>query len=59
VTIPVAEFQKPEETFERSSESLLGAAVSYEDVGDEEAKRQGLDWDGQGRLMRHGKLVQE
>lgn len=30
---------------------------SFNDVGDEEAKKLGLDWDGEGRVTQHGKVI--
>ncbi len=41
-----------------STEDILNATVNFGDVGDEEARRMGLDWDNEGRLLANGKLVQ-
>lgn len=37
--------------------SQMSDIPSFQDVGDEEAKKLGLDWDDQGRVTQHGKLV--
>lgn len=60
VKVPVMEFQdtKLAEKPVISTEDILGATVNFGDVGDEEARRMGLDWDNEGRLLANGKLVQ-
>jgi hypothetical protein len=41
-----------------SMSDILNSTTNFEDVGDDEAKKQGLDWDATGALTRNGKLVQ-
>jgi hypothetical protein len=60
VKIPVPEFSKSVAAEESLSiEKVLAATVDFSDIGDDAAKAQGLDWDGEGRLTRNGKLVQD
>lgn len=59
VKIPVPELVKEEQTHPMiTAEQVLGATIDFSDIGDEAAKTQGLDWDGEGRLTQHGKLIQ-
>lgn len=54
ITVPTLEPDAPrtEET------SAIGNDLpSFNDVGDEEAKKLGLDWDNEGRVTQHGRLV--
>lgn len=41
-----------------TTSDILSAAPSFADMGDEAAKAEGYDWDAEGRLTQHGKLVQ-
>jgi len=36
----------------------LSDIPSFEDMGDDKAAEQGIDWDAQGRLTQHGKVIQ-
>lgn len=38
-------------------DSKMSDIPSFQDVGDEEAKALGLDWDEQGRATQHGKVI--
>jgi len=59
VKIPVMEIATEKPTHEvLTAEKVLAATIDFNDVGDDEAKAQGLDWDAEGRLTQHGKLVQ-
>jgi hypothetical protein len=59
IKIPVVEFSKTEPVEEKLTvEKVLAATIDFGDVGDEAAKAMGLDWDSEGRLTQHGKLVQ-
>lgn len=59
VKIPVMEIATEKPTQDRlTAEKVLAATIDFNDVGDEESKRQGLDWDAEGRLTQNGKLVQ-
>lgn len=54
ITVPVVELDVPK-TPENSS---IGSDLpSFNDVGDEEAKKLGLDWDNDGRVTQHGKVI--
>lgn len=47
--------------FEPDRAPIGGEAISdipsFQDVGDEEAAKQGLSWDGEGRVTQHGKAI--
>lgn len=59
IKIPVIEFAKETAAEEKlTAEQVLSATIDFNDIGDDEAKKQGLDWDGEGRLTHNGKLVQ-
>jgi vacuolar-type H+-ATPase subunit D/Vma8 len=59
VKIPVIEMTKTEPSDEKLTvEKVLAATVDFSDIGDDAAKAMGLDWDSEGRLTQHGKLVQ-
>lgn len=54
ITVPVIETDAPKP----ADASQIGSDLpSFQDVGDEEAKRLGLDWDEQGRATQHGKAI--
>ena len=40
-----------------SGTDLLNDVPTFNDVGDEEAARMGLDWDAEGRVTVHGKAI--
>ncbi len=46
----------PSAQVEQGSE-LLNDIPSFSDIGDDEAKRQGFDWDSEGRVTQHGKAI--
>jgi hypothetical protein len=59
IKIPVISIEAETPAEERLTvEKVLAATVDFSDIGDEAAKAQGLDWDGEGRLTANGKLVQ-
>jgi hypothetical protein len=59
IKLPVLEIAKTETAAPLiTTETLLNQTVSFDDIGDEAAKAMGLDWDSEGRLLQHGKLVQ-
>lgn len=58
IKMPVPEFSKPETTEVLTADKILNASISFADIGDEEAAKQGLEWDDLGRLTSNGKLVQ-
>lgn len=60
VKLPVLEIGKdiPAERSVLSVEQVLNQTISFDDIGDDAAKAQGLDWDHEGRLVKDGKLVQ-
>ena len=59
VKIPVMEFATEISAEEKvTAEKVLAATIDFSDIGDEEAKAQGLDWDAEGRLTHNGKLIQ-
>ena len=59
VKIPVPELIKDSEIHPQvTAEAILNATLDFGDIGDDAAKAQGLDWDAEGRLTQHGKLVQ-
>lgn len=41
-----------------TADQILNQTIDFGDIGDEAAKDAGLDWDSEGRLTQHGKLVQ-
>ena len=54
VTVPTVELDVPV----TPATSAIGSDLpSFNDVGDDEAKKLGLDWDDQGRVMQHGKVL--
>lgn len=54
ITTPTVELDVPV----TPETSRIGSDLpSFEDVGDEEAGRQGLGWDDQGRVTQHGKAI--
>lgn len=54
ITVPTVELDLPV----TPASSAIGSDLpSFADVGDEEAKRQGLDWDDQGRVTQDGKVI--
>jgi hypothetical protein len=60
VKIPVPEFDRaatPEPSVVTAAQ-VLNQTIDFGDVGDETARALGLDWDGEGRLLHNGKLVQ-
>lgn len=60
VKLPVLEITKdiPVERSPLSVEQVLNQTINFDDIGDEAAKAQGLDWDSEGRLLHNGKLAQ-
>lgn len=54
VTVPTIELDVP---ITPESSAIGNDLPSFNDVGDEEAKRQGLDWDSEGRMTVHGKAI--
>lgn len=54
ITVPTLETETPPSP----DASAIGSDLpSFDDVGDEEAKRLGLDWDNDGRVTQHGKAI--
>jgi len=59
VKIPVIAMETTTPAEEKLTvEKVLAATVDFSDIGDDAAKAAGLDWDAEGRLTQHGKLVQ-
>lgn len=60
IKMPVLEIAKdvPVERSVLSVEQVLNQTISFDDIGDDAAKEQGLDWDSEGRLLHNGKLAQ-
>lgn len=54
ITVPDVQLDVPVTPVPVSSMSDI---PSFEDIGDEEAKKQGLDWDEHGRVTQHGKAI--
>ena len=54
ISVPTIELDTPATPETSSSMSDL---PSFNDVGDEEAKKLGLDWDEDGRVTQHGKAI--
>jgi hypothetical protein len=54
ITVPTIELDVP---VTPESSTIGNDLPSFEDVGDDEAKRQGLDWDANGRVTQHGKVI--
>jgi hypothetical protein len=55
ITVPTVELDNP--VVPHTDTNRLSDIPSFEDVGDEEAKKLGLDWDSDGRLTHHGKAA--
>lgn len=54
VTVPTIELDVPV----TPETSVIGNDLpSFNDVGDEEAAKQGLGWDSEGRVTQHGKAI--
>ena len=54
VTVPTVELDVPV----TPETSKIGSDLpSFDDVGDAEAKKLGLDWDDDGRVTQHGKAI--
>lgn len=54
VTVPTVELDVP---VTPESSAIGNDLPSFNDVGDEEAKKLGLDWDSEGRVTQHGKAI--
>ncbi len=54
ITVPTVELDVP---ITPESSSIGSDLPSFNDVGDDEAKRMGLDWDADGRVTQHGKAI--
>lgn len=54
ITVPTIELDTPP----AAEPSTIGNDLpSFDDVGDDEAKKQGLGWDEFGRATQHGKVI--
>lgn len=54
ITVPTVELDVPV----TPESSTIGSDLpSFDDVGDAEAKKLGLDWDSDGRVTQHGKAI--
>lgn len=55
ITVPELTPETPQTD---TASSVIGSDLpSFNDVGDEEAKRLGLNWDTEGRVTQYGKVV--
>lgn len=54
ITTPNIELDTP---VTPESSAIGNDLPSFNDVGDDEAKKQGLDWDVEGRVTQHGKAI--
>lgn len=55
ITVPEVSLDAP--VTPENPPSSMSDLPSFNDVGDEEAKRLGLDWDENGRVTQHGRAI--